>query len=642
MSGETRLKATMLWAATATLAGLGVVEALEQFGAPPALATFFPFVPVVVLIGVALSLRSLAFVDVVRGGAFTGEAAGWAIAGLSAGLLVLLAAPAATALAGGRGLLLLLAFLAGLALALFLILPQLGGTGEPTLAAAIGRRFGPAARTLAALAVFATLLPLVAAQASLAGIVGARMLGIPAADARDGTIALAALACLLGGTRASLAMAAVAAPIVAVAYLLPVSIVSFEAGALPLPWIGLFEPASFNAPTRLPATIFVALAVCLVAGLATLPSILLPAASRARRGTPLRSRAVGLAVAAAIVLAAPSYGLIGAGLGIDATINPAGLVINFAERAGLSASPSVLLIGGLFAAALVATTAMLTAAAIAIGNDLYAGLIERSAPEGRRIFIARLAAVAMAVMAALLCRASGDDAGFLAASGLSIGAASLGPVLLIAWHLGRAGPNAAVATLAVGLWLTLADIGLALLLPDVAGRFLGMGTILPTMLGPTGWFGLPVGLSGLPATLAAVLTLWGVTELPRVDWPRLGRRGRALSEAAIRALARMILGGVERWQARRKPSAAGAVAGAAAAVPAPADALPAPAAPAAEAEAPPAPDPAALPKMPDSLPAAMAGMPPADPAPPPPSTASVDEVAPLPPPPADPAPLVKG
>lgn len=549
MSGETRLKATLVWAAAAMLAGIGVVEALEQFGAPPILAAFFPFLPLAIGLVIALTMRSLDFTEMVRGGTFTSEATGWAVAGLLASALVLVAAPMATALGGGSGMLLLLAFLVGAGLSLFLVMPAVRATGAPTLASAIGHRFGTAPRALAAIAIVLSLLPLAAAEASVAGMVAARMLGLPSADGRDGIIALAAIACLFGGARAVIAMAAIAAPIVAIAYLTPVSIVSFENGSLPLPWAGLFEPASFEATTRLPATIFLAVAVCLIAGIGALPTLLLPACTRPRRPARPRHRAVGLAVAAGLLLAGPSYGLLGTGLGIDPTTDPAGLVVHFAEQAGLSASPSVLLIGGLLMAALVAITATLATAAVAIGNDLYVQFVERSAPAGRRIFVTRLAVILLAVLAGILCRAFGDNAPFLAASGLSIAAASLGPLLLIAWHLPRVERFAAVSTISVGLGLTVADIGLAVLLPDVAGRFFGMGAVQPTVLGPTGWFGLPVGLSGLIAIIAAVIVLWAVNELPGTDWRHLGSRSRSATEAAIRSVATAILHRVERRRA---------------------------------------------------------------------------------------------
>jgi Na+(H+)/acetate symporter ActP len=197
--------------------------------------------------------------------------------------------------------------------------------------------------------------------------------------------------------------------------------------------------------------------------------------------------------------------------------------------------PSVLLIGGLLTAALVSAAALLATAAVAIGNDLYVEFIESSAPEGRRIFIARLSMIGLALCAAALCRATGDDVALLAGSGLSIGAASLGPLLLVGWPIRNVGPTAAVAAISVGLWLTVADIALALLFPDVAGRFLGMGTIAPTVLGPTGWFGLPVALSGMTGVIFGIITLWAVTELPRTDWRKLGLRLRHAGLATVSA-----------------------------------------------------------------------------------------------------------
>ncbi|MCX5513340.1 hypothetical protein C3941_00310 [Kaistia algarum] len=543
MIGETRLKPTALWAAIAMVVGIGIVEALDQFGAPPMLAAFFPLLPIAIVLIAGLRMGSLTFTDMIRGGAFGETATGWAVAGLSTGAVLLVAAPMATAFGGFEGLLLLAALLAGFGLAAFLLVPTLRATSEPTLAAAIGTRFGSGARSLAAIAIGLALVPLLAAEASLAGLMASRMLGVSAGPVRDGLIVLALIACLIGGVRAALAMAAIATPIVALAYWTPVAIVSLDLSAFPMPWIGLAEGAMASAPARVSGTIVLALVICLVAGVATLPTLLLPAWSKRKRPTGPRSRWIAFCVAGALILAAPSYALLGSGLGIDATVNPAGLVLNFAGSASLSALPSVLLIGGLLVAALVAATALLATAAAGIGNDLYAELIEGSAPEGRRIFIARLSMVVIALCAAGLSRATQDDVALLAGSGLSISAASLGPLLLVGWPIRSVGSVAAVSAISVGLWLTVADIGLALLFPDVAGRFLGMGTIAPTVLGPTGWFGLPVALSGMTGVIFGVITLWAVTELPRTDWRRLGiklQQAGATTLAAARRTAEQV------------------------------------------------------------------------------------------------------
>lgn len=594
MNGETRLKAAAIGAGTAMLAGFGIVEALDQFGAPAVLAAFFPLLPLAIVLIIAVSMRSLAFADVIRGGAFGATANGWALAGLTLGSLALVAAPMATALGGGNGIVLIAAFIAGAAAARILVVPALRATEAPTLAAALGVRFDGLVRALATLASLLALLPLLAAEASLAGLVTSRMLGLPAAATRDALIILATLACLFGGLRAAIAMAAIAAPIVAAGYLLPVAIVSLDVSPIPMPWVGLFE-GGLAAPTRFPGTIVLALLVGLLGGIGTMPTLLMPAWARQKRQRSARARIIGLTATAAVLLAAPSYGLLASRLGIDAATNPAGLVIDFGETARLSAAPSVLLIGALLTAALVAATAFLANAAAAIGNDLYVIFVEPSAPEIRRIFIARLGAILLAALAAGLASVTGGDAAMLAACGLSIAAASLGPVLLIGWRIGTVTPAAAAAAIAVGLWLTVADIALALLLPDVSGRFLAMGTITPTVLGPTGWFGLPIGLSGLPGTVFGTLTLWAASELPRTDWPKVRRRLAALSRS-LAASGRRITAQVHSLSQSMKktPSATTPVLSAASEPPSPApaietgnalpDADPAPASPAPSAE----------------------------------------------------------
>lgn len=503
------------WALAIVLAGVGIVEALDRFGASPVLPAFFPLLPVVLVLLIAFGMRSLGYDDVVRGGALGGSAIGLAVAGGALSTVVLVAAPLAVALGGRQGVLLALLFLIGLALALFRVMPDLRSTGAATLSSAIGRRFGAAARPAAALAVIGAVLPILAAEARLAGSLAERMLGIPATAASDLLVILALIAAIFGGARSAIAVAAGLVPAVAFAYFVPVSIAALDAGWLPTPFAGLFDPHAFEAATRIPSTILLPLGLSLLAGVATMPTLLFPAWTVTRRIAPWQQRATTLAIVAAVLLAAPSYAVFGKLHGIDAATNPAGLVANFAEAAGLSAAPAVLLIGGIFATALVTLSIGLATIGAAFGNDLFGALLDRGQTQGRRIFASRIGMLFAAAAALSLGHRAGGI-GVLACLGLSIGAAALGPLLLVGWRRVSVGELPAAGAIAVGLAFVAADFALATFLAGISAKHLGMGAVAQTILGPTGWFGLPVGLAGGPGLIAGLLGLGALTLLDRL------------------------------------------------------------------------------------------------------------------------------
>jgi len=535
--GEVRLGTMATVAMVVVLASLGLVDALDRFGAWPVLPALFPLVPLAIAAAVAIAMRSLDFNDILRGGNIQSSSMGWALGGAALSTVVLVASPVATALGGGRGVVLIAAFVVGLALASLLVAPAMRSAQTTTLAEAIGLRFGAPTRTIAAVAVVLTLLPLLAAETALAGTVAARMLGLSPRLAEDIILGLAAIACIAGGLRAAIALAAVLGPVVALSYLVPVAAVSLGETWLPMPWIGLVEPDTLTTATRIPDVVILAFSVSLVAGVAVMPTLLFPAWTTARRPPARRHVLWGVAFAAIILLAAPSYAVYGRLAGIDAASDPLGLVVSFPDRVGLSAMPAVLLIGGLISAALITIAMALATAATTLGHDLYGGFIERRAPAGRRIFITRLGMILLVLAILGLNRLSIGSVAMLAGLSLSIAAASLAPVLLLGWRLPATTPAATFAAIAVGLWLTVANVLLARFAPEFSSAYLGMGTVTPTVLGPTGWFGLPVGLSGLIGLCCGLATLLAVSLLPRVQWPLLWLRVRYTARRLKRKLA---------------------------------------------------------------------------------------------------------
>lgn len=537
MAGEIRLGTMATIAMLVVLASLGLVDALDRFGAWPVLPALFPIVPLAIAAVVAVAMRSLDFDDILRGGNIQSSGVGWALGGTALSTVVLVASPVGTALGGGRGILLIAAFVIGLALASLLVAPALRGTRATTLAEACGTRFGAPTRALAAFAVVLTLLPLLAAETTLVGTIASRMLGLSPRLAEDVILALVAVGCIAGGLRAAIALAAVLGPIVALSYLVPVAAISLGESWLPMPWIGLIEPGTLTAASRIPNFVIFAFAISLTVGVAVMPSLLFPAWTTSKGLATRRHLLLGLGFAAAILLAAPSYAVYGRLAGIDAASDPLGLVVNFPNRVGLSAMPAVLLIGGLLSAALITIAMALATAATTFGHDLYGGLLERRAPPGRRIFVARLGMILIIAAILGINRLALGSVAMLAGVSLSIAAASLGPVLLVGWRLAATTRTAAVASIAVGLWLTVADVLLARFAPAFSSAYLGMGTVTPTVLGPTGWFGLPVGLSGLIGLVCGLATLLAVSLLPGIHWPLVWLRLRYLARRLKREFA---------------------------------------------------------------------------------------------------------
>ncbi|WEK51805.1 MAG: hypothetical protein P0Y66_07460 [Candidatus Kaistia colombiensis] len=519
------------------LASLGLVDALDRFGAWPVLPALFPIVPLAIAAVVAVAMRSLDFDDILRGGNIHSSGVGWALGGTALSTVVLVAGPVGTALGGGRGLVLIAAFVIGLALASLVVAPALRAMQTTTLAEALGAKFGAPTRALTALAIVLTLLPLLAAETTLAGTVASRMLGLSPRLTEDVILGLVAIGCIAGGLRAAIALAAVLGPIVALSYLVPVAAVSLDETWLPMPWIGLVEPGTLTMATRIPNFVILAFAISLVVGVAVMPSLLFPAWTASDKRPARRHLLLGVAFAAAILLAAPSYAVYGRLAGVDAASDPLGLVVSFPNRVGLSAMPAVLLIGGLLSAALITIAMALATAATALGHDLYGGIIERRAPAGRRIFVARLGMILVIAAILGINRLALGSVAMLAGVSLSIAAASLGPVLLVGWRLAAATRTAVVVAIAVGLWLTVADVLLARFAPEFSGAYLGMGTVTPTVLGPTGWFGLPVGLSGLIGLCCGLATLLAVSILPGVQWRLLWLRLRYLARRLRREIA---------------------------------------------------------------------------------------------------------
>ena len=474
------------------LAAAGIVAAIDRFGTPLPLPAFLAAVPVAAGFVAALGAATLSPRLVI---APPGDPA----AALLLSPLLLATAPLAIALGGLSGLALVAAVIAGGVLARRVVAPALGRTGASTLPGAIRERFGGAAGFISALAAVVALQLLAAAEARFLAEIIRQTVGVAPETAAALVLALMVITVLAGGGRAVAVLAVALVPAIALGYLVGPAAAAWQRGEFPLPWLPLFGSEAFAGPSRMAAPVTAVLAILLVAGLAALPSLAAPRVVPARKGKARR----WLLLVAAVLLAAPAYPLQGRLAGIDAAAAPAALVLNFAAYAGLGAVPALLLAGALVAAAALALALGLAALGSIVAEDLYARLVERQAPLGRRAFVGRAAMLFGSVLAVAL---PGDPA-LLATLALSAAAAAA-PVVVVGWAA-EVDCNAATAGLIAGALVVALDAGLALGAPGL-GAMLGM-TLQPTVLGPTGWMGLPVGACGAPAFLAGLFAMGAVT-----------------------------------------------------------------------------------------------------------------------------------
>ena len=494
------------------IAAAGITAAIDRFGTVLPLPQLLAAVPLLAILAIALGARSLTFRDVI-GGPAPGEAAG-AAGSMLLSALALVAAPVAIGLGGFSGLVLVGAALGGAAIGRFRIAPALGSAGAVTIAGAVRARYGWLPGALAALAVCCSLLALLAAEAALAGILVHQMFGLSEGAGRAVVVATAGLAALAGGRRAALLMGAALLPVLALAYLAPVAIAASASGAVPLPWIALFDARAYAGPTVMAAPVTILLALLLLTGLAVLPALAAPINAASRRdGTG------GFLVGVFVLMAAPAYVVYGRLAGIDPALDPAGLVLHFAAYLAIGTAPALLLAGGLIAASAAAMALGLALLGATLAEDAYARAAERAAPPGRRVFIARLCMIA-AALATLALSGGGFGTAALATLALSFAAAGLAPMLMLAWNWPAVHSVDTSAAIACGLGFVLLDSLLATVLPSLGGA-LGM-EIAPTVLGPTGWFGLPVGVSGavgMGVGLAVLLALTLARRLPKSGPP---------------------------------------------------------------------------------------------------------------------------
>jgi len=135
-------------------------------------------------------------------------------------------------------------------------------------------------------------------------------------------------------------------------------------------------------------------------------------------------------------------------------IHPDVIVLATPEIAGLPYVISGLVAAGGLAAALSTADGLLLAIANALSHDIYYRMIDRHAPTGRRLVVARVLLIAVAVVAAYTAGHLGADILFLVAWAFSIAAAGLFAALVMGVWYKRTTNAGAIAGMIVGYVIT--------------------------------------------------------------------------------------------------------------------------------------------------------------------------------------------
>ena len=456
--------------------------------------------------------------------------------------------------AGNSALALVIGWSFGFLVLAVAVAPYFRKSGALTLPDFFAIRFGgPLIRLAGVVVLLGSCFFALAAALATAGLVASVTLGMSLESAILAAVVVVLLSSLLGGMRGVTLVSGAQAIVILFAVLAPVAILSARDYGLPLPQLtygyALQEiaadpsggpPALVGAASRLlpfgavDAIDFLGIVLCLAAGVASLPHVLVRSAAAAGPHDARRSAGWALVVVLAVLLTAPAYAafarlailndVIGAspddipdwllafghlGLvricGVDAvaiealktvcTVVGGGPTINSVAVAsdavaltlpGMADLPYVataLIAAGGIAAALAAANALLVAIANSVSHDLYGSILHRRAPIGRKLVVARLVLILTAGLAAWFALNRPDDSFALAAVSLAIAAAGNFPALVLGIWWRRTTASGALAGI-------------------VAGLAVALGVVALTRYG-SGVIGLPA--AGVPAAAAATL-----------------------------------------------------------------------------------------------------------------------------------------
>lgn len=351
------------------------------------------------------------------------------------------------------------------------------------------------------------------AEITAAGLVASHLLDISIDTGIGLALIVIVAGSLLGGMRA-VTLSAIAHYIIAVvAFLTPVMVLSVQIYDLPVPQLAFgyaFEATSesgagataatmsrYLALPRLDGFNMVVLALCLAAGVASMPSILMRISTAEGVDAARLSAGWALLFVLIFIATAPAYAAF-ARLALladpsSAPFDADNVVLILPIVTNLSPAISALVAAGALAAILAAATALLFAISQTIGHDLYAGVLDRNGPPSRRLIVTRVFLIAVAGLVGWYATHPIDDIFSLAATSLSLAASGLFPALLLGIWWKRATAAGAFAGIVFGFSAAAAYVFMVMYGGMAPWQPLGStGTGMPPMA--AAFFGIPVGL----------------------------------------------------------------------------------------------------------------------------------------------------
>ncbi|MFZ4808911.1 MAG: sodium:solute symporter family protein [Hyphomicrobiaceae bacterium] len=155
-------------------------------------------------------------------------------------------------------------------------------------------------------------------------------------------------------------------------------------------------------------------------------------------------------------------------------INNDAIVISTPEIAGLPYVVAGLVAAGGLAAALSTADGLLLAIANALSHDVYYKMIDKNASTARRLAIARVLLVLVAIAAAYVASTRPDDIVAMVAWAFSLAAAGLFPALVLGIWSKRVNKYGAIFGILAGFFVTLAYLVITRYYPWVGVEYLGM------------------------------------------------------------------------------------------------------------------------------------------------------------------------
>ncbi len=479
---------------------------------------------------------------------------------------------------GYDGLAFVLGWTGGYVLVATLIAPYLRKFGAYTVPDFLGQRYeGNLARTIGVVILFCCSFVYVVAQIRSTGIIASRFLGIPYEIAVFVGLVGILVCSMLGGMRAVTWTQVAQYIILIIAYLVPVVILSFQRYGIPIPQLtyglalaeianiepglGITSEKGYTSPFVIYDPLnFFALIFCLMLGTASLPHVLMrffttPSVKSARRSVgwalffifllyftaPAYAAFAKLEVYSTVIGSniadlpgwVEKWGPQGVGLIKIDDLNADGIlqlaeftiardvvVLATPEIAGLPYVIAGLVAAGGLAAALSTADGLLLAIANAFSHDIYYRMVNTEANTQRRLVVARVILVVVAILAAFTATSAPPDILKLVAWAFSLAAAGLFPALVLGIWSTRVNSQGAIIGMIAGFAVTLFYLA--------GTQYFGMGK----------WFGLnniSAGLFGVPVNFIVTLVVSNMTAAPSDDMQRFIRslrhpRGGTLME----------------------------------------------------------------------------------------------------------------